>query len=183
MGRTVLTPRTHRAPRELDRPQRDLHLRLAGRLRELLDRLPIEIAAREVHAAVGRRRVALQDLFDEAHPFDETRPVVGRAKTETGDGVARRDLRARFGLLLRPQGVLGRPAVPDQAFLERGPQAGNPRAVLAYPGQEFHDERGLEGGGKRRQPVRIQARLERRHVARGRGPGLAAFEHLVADSP
>jgi hypothetical protein len=60
---------------ELDRPLRYLAFGQRARLRDLLDRVPVAIARREIHPAVEPVRIFPQLLLDEAHRFDELAPV------------------------------------------------------------------------------------------------------------
>jgi hypothetical protein len=50
-------------------------LGLSGRFSQLLDGLPVDVAAEEVHAAVHAGRIALQDLLDQADALDVVRPI------------------------------------------------------------------------------------------------------------
>ena len=68
IGWRALARERHRAPR---------HVRL-GLLRaacQLLDRMPVAIARREIHLRVGAGRIPAQDPLDHADLFEEHRPV------------------------------------------------------------------------------------------------------------
>jgi hypothetical protein len=83
----------------------DAHLPFAAPRRQLLDRLPLLIAAQEIHARVGTRGIALEHLFDQAHRLDVLLPVEGGAEPETGDGIRHRDLGHSLTLVLVPNRV------------------------------------------------------------------------------
>src|SRR5438094_769749 len=88
-----------RLTRALDRAQRDPHLGLAGRVCQRLDSVAVAIATREVHTAVDARRVALEDLFDQADALDVLVPIERGAKPKAGDGVAHREVAHRLSLM------------------------------------------------------------------------------------
>ncbi|MCE9572901.1 MAG: hypothetical protein K8W52_07070, partial [Deltaproteobacteria bacterium] len=64
-----------RLGRERDRQRRDVGLVLAGVPGQRLDRAPVPVAAREVHARVDLRRIGAQDRLDAAGRADERLPV------------------------------------------------------------------------------------------------------------
>ena len=72
-------------PRALDGLERDAKLCLAGRFGHFLDRVPVAIAAAEVHAAVDADRIALQDLLDQADALEELGPVEGRDQAQAAE--------------------------------------------------------------------------------------------------
>jgi hypothetical protein len=64
-----------RLARRFDRAQRDGDLGRARGIGELLDRLPIAVAGREVHAPVHAGGIALQHLLEQADALDRPVPV------------------------------------------------------------------------------------------------------------
>ncbi len=135
--------------RALDRAQRHAHLRLAGRLGELLHGLPVAIAALEVHARVDRRRIPPQDLLHETDPLHVAAPVERRAEPEARDGVAGRGLVRGLPLVLGPHDVLGRRSRGDQRLFHPDVERGDALVVLAHPVPQLGDEGAVERIGKR----------------------------------
>ena len=105
-------------PRALDALQRDAQLAFAGRLGQLLDRVAIAVAAAEVHPAVDARRIALQDLLDEADALEELAPVERRNQAEAADQVGHERLFGRLVLPFRSDRVLDRLAARGQRRVE-----------------------------------------------------------------
>ena len=70
-----------RLPRALDAAQGHAQLGLAAGLGQFLHHLPVPVAALEIHAAVHRRRVALQNLLDQADLLEVEGPVEGARRT------------------------------------------------------------------------------------------------------
>ena len=89
-----------RLPRALHRAQRHAHLGLAGGLGQLLHRVPVAVAAEEVHARVDPGGVALQHALDQAHRLDVLAPVERRAQPQAGDHVGHRHLGGGLALVL-----------------------------------------------------------------------------------
>ena len=130
-------------PSAFDRLQRDAHLRLAGRFRDLFDRMPVPIAAGEVHARIHRGRVALQDLLDEADALEEFAPVEGRDQAETADQVGHERLLARLMPRLGANRVLDRLAARAQRGIELASEIGGGRMFPRALQQPDH-ERGMD---------------------------------------
>ena len=65
-------------PCPFDALEREPQLSVACRFGQLLNGVPITIAASEVHPAVHAGRVALENLFDEADALEELAPVERR---------------------------------------------------------------------------------------------------------
>ena len=82
-----------------DRPQRDPHLSVTARCRELLDGLTLPIPAEEVHPAVCTGGIALQDVLDQTDRLDVLAPVERGAEAQAGDGIGHRDLVGRLPLV------------------------------------------------------------------------------------
>ncbi|HXI32328.1 MAG TPA: hypothetical protein VNG89_28005 [Vicinamibacterales bacterium] len=76
--------------------QRDAHLSVASWLRHFFDGVPIPIAAREIHASVDCRRVALENLLHQADAFEEFAPVERRHQAKTADQVRHERLLSRL---------------------------------------------------------------------------------------
>src|SRR5258708_11343967 len=93
-------------PSALDRAQSHPHLRLAGRLGQLLHGLAIAIAAQEVHAWIRTGGGALQHLLDQADGLPIPAPVAGGAETKARGGGPPRDLSRGLALQLAPAPVL-----------------------------------------------------------------------------
>ncbi len=133
-----------RLPRALDGAQRDPHLGLAARVRECLDRVPVAIAAHELHTAVHSGRIASQDLLDQADVLDVVVPVERGAQPEAGNGVAHRNVVHRLSLMLGAHGVLDRGARGIQAFLQLLSQFGGTCAEFAHALQQLVHERDVQ---------------------------------------
>ena len=67
-------------PRALHAAQRHAELGLAAGLRQFLHRLPVAVAALEIHAAVHAGGIALQHLLDQADVLEVQRPVQRRRR-------------------------------------------------------------------------------------------------------
>ena len=128
----------------LDGAQRDPHLGLAGRVCQRLDRVPVAIAAVELHPAVDALWIALEDLFDQADALDVLVPIERGAQPEAGDGVAHREVVHRLSLMLGTHGVLHRRAGGVQPHLQLPPEPGGAGAVLSHPLQQLVHERYVE---------------------------------------
>ena len=152
--------------RTFDGAQRHADLRLAVRVGDLLDGVPVAIAAREVHAPVDARRVAAQDLLHTARVLDVLVPVQRRTQPQAGERVAHRDVVHRLALVLGAHGVLdGRARVGEHGF-EAAAQLGCARTVLAHAPQELVHERHMH-------------RVRQRRGARATRPAFEGREHLV----
>ena len=73
------------------------------RLREVLERVPIAIAALEVHRRVDARGVGPQHVFDRVHALEEAAPVARLDEADRGDRVRDGDLVRRACLVFRVQ--------------------------------------------------------------------------------
>ena len=172
-----------RVPGALHHPQRHPELGLAGGLGEFLHRLPVAVAALEVHLAVRRGGVPPQDLLDEADALEEERPVQRRAEPEAGDRVAHRDLRGGLGLVFRPDHVFGGHPLGGEPLLHGRAHRRHQGAVLAHPLQEAYDERGLEGVGEGGHGAGGAGAGDLVEVAVGREARLAGCERLLRQAP
>ena len=168
-----------RLTRALDGAQRDPHLGLAGRVRQRLDRVPVAIAAGELHAAVDAGRVALQDLFDQADALDVLVPIERGAKPKAGDGVAHREVAHRLSLMLRPHGLLHRGAGGIQPLLQLLPEPGGACTVLAHALQQLVHERDVEHLGKQWQAAARPRALEGGEAAIRLEAARAALDQLL----
>ncbi len=132
------------------RPQRHPDLSLAGRVGQLLDGLPIAVAAGEVHPAVNPRGVALEDLLNQAHALEVETPVVRRAESQAGDRICHRGLQGCLALVLGPDRILDGHPLDRQLLVEPGAKRDCLRAVVADSLEQMNDQSGVEDAGKRR---------------------------------
>ena len=130
-----------RLGRQFDGAARDALLVRFRPLRELLDRVPVAVAGREVHPRVRSGRVLAQDLFDQADPLEEERPVDRRQQPHRRDDVADRELAGRLALVLDPEHLFGRVALGLERALQRQPSRRGRRGLIAQPVKELDDER------------------------------------------
>src|SRR5204862_1110352 len=93
-------------PGALDALQRHAHLTLARGFGELLDGVPVAIAAGEIHPSVHGDRIALKDLLDQTDALEELAPVEGRHEAEAPDQVRHEGLFGRLMARFRTDGVL-----------------------------------------------------------------------------
>ena len=163
--------------------ERRFDLRLAARLRQLLDRLPVAVAAREVHASVDARRIALENLLDEADALHRAAPVVAGAKAKAGDGVGERHLRRGLGLLLGEDQVLDGATLRAQALLEARSQLPGARAELAHAREQLDHECRRQLARQRPEVGVAALGFERGDERVGAPTGLAARQHLVGQAP
>src|SRR5207244_1636129 len=119
-------------PRALDALEGRPDLGLPRRLGQLLHRVAVAVAAREVHARVHARGIAVQDVLHEAHALEVLGPVDGRAQAQAGDRVGDRDLAGGFALVLGVDGLLGRQALRGEPILQPGAQLGRLGPVLPH---------------------------------------------------
>ncbi len=153
----------HRAPLDtalgglacaLDGPQRHPQLPLPGAVGQVFHRLPVAVAAQEVHPAVDAGRVALQHALHEAHRLEVLAPVERRAQTQARDDVRHGDLRRRLALMLAADRLLRGRLLRDEVCVDGGANGREPRAVLADALQQLHHERGVDlRRERRRAPV------------------------------
>ena len=117
--RRAIVRRAHvHLSRPLDALEREQQLGLAGRQRQLLDRMPVAVAAAEVHLAVDAGGIALQHLLDQADALEELAPVERRDEAEAGDQVGHAGLLGGLVLPVRADRVLHRLAAARQHFVE-----------------------------------------------------------------
>jgi len=86
--------------RAFHRPPSGVQLRLAGRLCQFFDRLPLAIPAQEVHPRVDAGGVVAQRLIHEADGFEVLAPVERRAQAKARHRVGNRHLRRGLSLML-----------------------------------------------------------------------------------
>ena len=117
--RRAIVGRAHvHLPRALDALERQQQLRLTRRPRQLLDRMPVAIAAAEVHLAVDAGRVALEHLLDQADALEELAPVERGDEAEAGDQVGHARLLGGLVLPVDADRVLHRLAPARQHLVE-----------------------------------------------------------------
>ena len=165
--------------RALHAAQRDAHLRLAGGVREVFDRLPVAVAAREVHPPVDARGIPLQHLLDQADPLHEAGPVQVRTEAEAREHVRHRHLRGGLAVRLGQDHALDRLPLAAQALVERGAQPGHASPELAQALHERNHERAGEGVGQARQLPSLE--FQRGQVAVGPKPVLARLHDALRD--
>ena len=128
-----------------DRPQRDPHLRVSARRRELLDRLALSIATEEVHPSVRAGRIALQHLLDQADRLDVLAPVERGAEAQAGNGIGHRHLVGRLALVFAANRRFRGRLLRREVLLDRRADRRQPKTVLADPMQELDDRGDVEG--------------------------------------
>ena len=158
-----------------DGAQSDAHLCLAGRLRQLLHRVPIAVTAGKVHPRIDPGRIPPQDLLHRADPLHEAAPVEGRAEPEAGHRVAGGDLVGRLALAFAANLLLGRRPASGQRPLHRRREGGNEGVVLAHPRPELGHEGARDRLGQRagRRPE-LQSREGAIRLPARRAPGAEA---------
>ena len=165
-----------------DGAERDAELGFAGRLGQILNRVPVTIAAQKIHAAVHPGRVALEHLLDEADLFDVIGPIQRRAQAEAGDGVGDGDLGRGLAGMVGADGFFsGRPVFAEARF-HRGPERRHHRPVLADPLQQLDDVRRVESGGLRWQDRVVLGRIELSHIPIGLAASASAVEHITGQA-
>ncbi len=127
-------------PRTLDALQGEQQLAVPGRRREVLYRVPVPISTTEVHPAVDPRRIALQDLLDEADPFEELAPVERRNQAQAADQIGHRRLFGRLMLAFRANRVLDRLFPCGQRLVEPPMERRGRGAVRARALQQARHE-------------------------------------------
>ena len=167
-----------RQPRRLgerDRRGRDrafVGVALAG---DVLDGVSIAIARGLVRVDVSARRIAPEDLLDEARTLEELVPVERADGPHAGDGIADRDLIRRLAQVLPPGELLRRE--PELRALRADPvvRVASERVVLPQSTEDLHEKR-------RRRGSRIALELDQRprHGGRAVGGGEQARGPLVA---
>ena len=95
-----------------------LELGSAGASRELLDRVTVAVAGREVHGTEGT--VGSQRLVDDADAFEELCPVEGRHRPHARDHVADRHVRGGLVLELDSHELVGRRSRRRELLVEPG---------------------------------------------------------------
>ena len=161
-----------RALRELDGAAGHVGLGPPRALGELLDRVAVAIARREVHQRVRAGRVVAQELLDEADPFEEQRPVDRRDAAHARDHVADRELVGGLALMLDPQHLVGRVVLILQRALQRLPRRARRRGLVAQPLEQLDHE-------GRREPVVVLPPLLEQPADIRLGPVGAVDQRLV----
>lgn len=160
-------------PCAFDAFQRHAHLPVAGRFRDLFDRMPVAIAAGEVHARIHTGGIALQDLLDQTDALEELAPVERRDEAEAPDQVGHERLLARLMPRFRTNRVLHRLAARAQRSIELAPEIRRARMLPGALEQSNHERRmhlrrpGLPDAGGRLQRVDQSIRIETMGAARG----------------
>ena len=149
---------------------------------ELLDGVPLPIAAEKVHAGIDAGRIAPQHLLHETDGFEGLAPVERGRETEARHHVRRGGLIGRLPLVFRAHGVLGGRVVRDEVLLDDRADRGEPQPVLPGAVEQLHDEGGMHDG--RHRPGRLS------HVGGhaqdegvGRPPRLPRLQRLIDQSP
>ncbi len=166
-------------PGALDALERQQQLGFAGRPCQFLHRVPVAVAAAEVHLAVDAGGIALQHLLHETDALEELAPVERPDEAKTGDQVGHARLLGGLVLPVVPDRVLHRLATARQRLVQLAVEAGGARPECARAPQEVRDERGVHllgplaiarsfGFDRRRQAVRRQAM--RAHLAQDVAP-------------
>ena len=168
--------------RALDGAEGHAELTLSAAVGQVLHRLAIAVAAREVHASIDARRVALQHAFDQAHRLEVLAPVECREQAQAGDDVGHGDLRRRLALVFATDRLFrGRLLRLEQRVHGRAHRR-EARTVLAHALQQLHDEGGMD---LRRQGQRltVAGRVDLRHVGVGRATRLPRLARLLRQAP
>ncbi len=122
----------------------DLELGAGGGAGEILDRVTVLVAGREVQGAEGG--AGAQRLVDEADALEEVGPVEGRHHAHAGDHVADRHVHRGLVLMLGVHQLVGRLSSRGELLVEP-PQGGGRLGILLA--QALHQLDG-EGGGQGR---------------------------------
>ena len=117
-GRTGLVRRRRGALRVGDRLPGDVELGLPGASRQLLDRVTVAIARREVQGAEVAGRS--QRLIDQADTLEELGPIERRHRPHARDHVADRHVRRGLTLVLDSHQLVGRRAQGRELSVEPG---------------------------------------------------------------
>ena len=117
---------------------RDLQLRVPRTSRQLLDRVAATVARREVRLRVIR--VCAQHGVDEAHGFEQIRPVDRRDRAHAHDHVADGYARCALPLVLVADDLVRRGAQRRQASFEPRQCRRRLRILVAQPLQQLHGE-------------------------------------------
>ncbi len=117
----------------------DLELGVPGAAGQLLDRLPVSIAGREVH----RRdiRPGTERLLDEADALEEVRPLEGREEPHARDDVADRHVPGDLPLMLGRDHLVQVLPVAGQAVVQPHETGRVDRVAVAEPLGQLHEER------------------------------------------
>ena len=143
------SPLRDRLPGALDRLQRDPHLRVSGRGRQLLDRLALPVAAEEVHPSVRAGGIALQHLLDQADRLEILAPVERRAEAQARNRIGHRHLVGRLALVFAANRRFRGRLLRREVLLDRRADRRQPETVLADPMQQLDDRGDVEGRRQR----------------------------------
>ncbi len=154
---------------------RHVELRRGAALRDLLDRVPVAVAAGEVHR--GIHGILAQRTLDHAHGLDELAPVGRPQQAQAADAVAHRHLVGGLLLGLGLHQLLdGRPGF-GKPLLDPGERQRERGALPLQPARQLGDERAHHRrvrarhvGNHQHQALRI-IRGDRQHLV---GPGAGA---------
>ncbi len=122
-----------------ERVARDVEFRASRSARERLDRVPIAVAAREVH----RREITPRPEFlvYETHILEERGPVERRHQPHARDDVSHRHGHCGLPLVLDESDLVGRRSLRGEALVQPGERWGYGRIAIAKPLDEFHRKR------------------------------------------
>ena len=128
--------------------------------REVLDRVTVAVAGREVHGAEVAPRT--EHFVHGAHALEELRPVEGRHHPHAGDHVADRHVHGGLALVFDSDQLVGRRAELRELFVEPRERGRRLGILLAQALHELHGEG--DGQGGRLEPLE------------GQGPGRTSAE-------
>ena len=168
-----------RLPRGFDRIERHAHLRIAAsQVGQLLDGLPLPIAAEEIHARVDAGRIAPQRLLDEADGLDVGRIVHRAAQAQARNHVGDRCLAGSLLLVLFANDFFRGDATRRKVVVDHRTQRRAAKLVFAGTMQQLDDARGVDVGWERVEP-RCRAAFEIRQQIVGGAHRRARREHFI----
>ena len=150
-----------------DRALGHLELRAARSARELLDRMPIAIARREVH--LREVAVGAQDGIDEAHALEDRGPIERGDEAHARDHVADGDVHPDLALVFLADDRLGGRTLAREALVQPDQRRRDPRVLIAQALEQSNNE-------GRRQARRVEA--AQRRVWRLRRPAADAEQAI-----
>ncbi len=127
-----------RVVRQAHGRSRHVDLVMGAAPREVLDRVPVPVARREVHSGDARARA--ERLVDQTDALEEVRPVDGRQQPHAGDDVAHRGMGGDLGLVLGVDDLVGRGALAGEPAVEPVERGRDRGILLAKPLGELHGE-------------------------------------------
>ena len=136
----VALPCCRSAARRSHRALRNVEFGMLAAACQALDRRPVAVAGRKVHAR--KFRAIAQCRIDQADFLQEVRPLDGGYRPHAGDHIADRDVRRALPVVLVANDLVGRGPVRREAPVEPGQRGCDLGILVAQPKQHLHGERG-----------------------------------------